>query len=77
MSEYAVCPSVRHWAYVTTFAVEVRFQIRDHFGFRVKNDTGHVTCIFCKTSIHSHLTSHRILVFSSILGTLSALWDHN
>ena len=25
------CPSVRHWDYVITFAVEVRFQIRDQF----------------------------------------------
>ena len=40
------CPSVRHWAYASIFAVDVRFQIRDFFGFVVKPQNGHVWPVF-------------------------------
>ena len=57
------CLSVRHWDYITTSAVEVRFQIRDQFCIPQKNYTRHVTWIFCETSKHAWLTMCRVLVF--------------
>ena len=45
------CPLVAHLGVIITFAVEVRFQIRDHFGFLSPNYTGNVTCFFVNLNI--------------------------
>ena len=59
------CSSVRHWDYVITFTIEVRFKIWDQFWVpQGKLHGAYVTWIFCKTSKCASLTMRHVLVFS-------------
>ena len=81
------CPSVRHWDVVTTFAVEVRFQIRDQFW--IPQPKLHGACylrFFNKTSTRTGFLRFLLVFllnlvpksgFQVFLGTVSALWAQN
>ena len=59
-----IAHQVRHWDYVITFTVRVRFHTRPVLDSSSNIRRGMLLRFFCKTSKHARLTSRRVLVFS-------------
>ena len=55
------CPSVKHWAYASIFAVDVRFQDSDELWISHSKLHGACFLIFCKSSKRARLASFRLL----------------